>query len=171
MLSSVLIAMTILVQVDLLPKLQWQIFRFVEVTYTGGATKCTYNFLLSQSCGLPTNPKCISVVYITDGNSNGPHNICNEVKCLHSRTEVETFAIGIGNINPAELDCITDVSDAGADSIFSNQFKYLDFDAFVNDLNEVQQRLVDAAQLPPDENNYKCINPTQPLEGGGNSCF
>ena len=137
-------------------------------THTGGATKCACNFLLSQSCGLPANPACISVVYITDGHSNGPHNVCNEVQCLHSRSEVETFAIGIGNYNKDELDCIINLSDDT--SIFGKRFEYTDFDDFVNQLNEVQNRLIQAAMLPPDENNYKCINPTHPLEEGGTSC-
>ena len=139
-------------------------------TATGGATKCACNFFLSDKCGLPTNAKCISVVYITDGHSNGRYNVCNEVMCLHSRSEVETFAIGIGNYDSTELNCITHAPELGDTSIFSNQFKYLDFDAFVNDLNAVELRLKDSAGLPPDQNNYKCINPSDPDREGGETC-
>ena len=139
-------------------------------TRTGGATKCACNFLLSQSCGLPTSSNCISVVYITDGRSNGPHDVCDEVKCLHSRIGVKTFAIGIGNYDPAELDCITNISNGGADSIFSNQYEYQDIDDFVDDLNTVEQRLLNSAALPSDQNNYNCVNPTHPDQEGGEAC-
>ena len=54
-------------------------------TYTGGATKCACDELLTPGCGMHPFATCTDVVYITDGNSNDPTlEVCNEVQCLHN---------------------------------------------------------------------------------------
>ena len=41
----------------------------------------------------------VDAVYLTDGKRNGPcsNNLANEVKCFHSRPNINTYAIAIGN--------------------------------------------------------------------------
>ena len=75
-------------------------------TYTAGAARCACMDLLQESCGLPQETECLGVVFITDGQSNDPFlQICEEVRCLHNRS-LNTYAIGVGNFNYDEIQCI-----------------------------------------------------------------
>ena len=91
-------------------------------TRTGGTARCICEDLIHSSCGIDPSlsPTCLDVVFITDGKSNDPSlDVCQEVRCLHNRYGVNTYAIGInsGNgfqptYNLAELQCIDHYSDA-----------------------------------------------------------
>ena len=105
-------------------------------THTGGAAKCACERVLHPSCGLPITADCVNVVFITDGQSNDPtREICDEVKCMHHRLGVNTYAIGINNFNQQELDCITETSN------FLSIFTFQDFNEFVDALLALQKKL------------------------------
>ena len=88
-------------------------------TNTGATARCICNELLQPACGISTNPSCLDVVFITDGKSNDRTlEICDEIRCLHSRLGIDTYAIGINTGSPGaptynrtELDCITNYGD------------------------------------------------------------
>jgi len=124
-------------------------------TYTGGAAKCACDVLLSESCGVDPSANCIDVVFITDGQSNDPtHDVCTEIQCLHNRSEVNTYAIGIGHgVDQNELDCITEASNK------MGIFNFESFDHFESTLDN----LIDG-RLSGDTGGYTCINPQ---EGAG----
>ena len=90
-------------------------------TRTAGTARCICEDLIHRSCGIdPTlSPACLDVVFITDGKSNDPTlDVCQEVRCLHNRYGVNTYAIGISSgsglptYDQAELECIDHYSDA-----------------------------------------------------------
>ena len=117
-------------------------------TYTGGATRCACDELLTPGCGMPSDATCTDVVYITDGKSNDPTlKVCNEVQCLHNHLNgVNTYAIGIDNYNEDEINCIAQSSD-----LFST-FRFEDFDDFEAAIDNIIQRLID------NSNEYSCTN-------------
>ena len=84
-----------------------------SLTYTGEATQCACDYMLTPNCGFTDlegeGTRCLDVVYITDGRSNGRYDVCNRVQCLHNlpQTQVNVFAIGIGDVDREELKCIT----------------------------------------------------------------
>ena len=112
------------------------------MTYTGEAARCICQDLLTTNCGISSNPSCTDVVFITDGQSNGRLNVCNEIKCLHRKRGINTYSIGIGNFKrfERELDCIDD----GKDRL--SAFEFASFDAFERAIDEVIRRL--AALIP-----------------------
>ena len=79
-------------------------------TFTGSATQCACETILTPDCGFDVCQACLDVVYITDGKSNDPHyDICDTVECLHnqSNADVNVYVFAIGdNINEDELNCI-----------------------------------------------------------------
>lgn len=116
-------------------------------THTGGAAKCVCDRVLH---GLPTDAKCINVVFLTDGMSNDPsYEICEEVKCLHTRLGVNTYAIGIDKFNADELECIVEASSS------MNIFKFQNFDEFVGAIKELDDRLT---TLQMNEDPYACYD-------------
>ena len=50
-----------------------------EFTHTCEAARCICQDLLTTICGISSNPSCTDVVFITDGQSNGRLNVCNEI--------------------------------------------------------------------------------------------
>lgn len=130
-------------------------------TYTGGAAKCVCDVMLSSRCGVASSANCIDVVFITDGWSNGPRDVCTEVKCLHNRGGVNTFAIGIGNYNQEELNCISEQSNPQY-----SLFDFDDFDDFVATLDQVLTILNTPDPLTQEE--YTCVNPQTVV--GVNKC-
>ena len=73
-------------------------------------------------CGLPIAANCIDVVFLTDGRSNDPSlDVCTEIRCLHNRRGVNTFAMELMQ----ELECIVD-PDLGLDDY--HVFDFLSFD-------------------------------------------
>ena len=110
-----------------------------DLTYTGATAKCICDELLQSSCGIP-NTDCLDVVFITDGYSNDPGlKVCDEIKCLHNRMGVNTFAIGINGYNDAELECISHYSNS------VNIFKYKTFGDFKASIDEITQAILDRA--------------------------
>ena len=79
-------------------------------TFTGSATRCACETILTPDCGFDVCQACLDVVYITDGRSNDfHHNICETVQCIHNlpNADVNVYAFGIGdNTNETELNCI-----------------------------------------------------------------
>ena len=101
-------------------------------TYIGAAAKCACSQMLHESCGFPATTNSIDIVFVTGAHSNDPkHRICNEVKCLHEKS-TNTFAIGIGNINQTELNCMANTT---VDNYF-NIFNFRSFVEFENALAE-----------------------------------
>ena len=132
------------------------------LTYSAGAARCACDFLLTPSCGIDPRASCIDVVFITDGRSNDPvRDVCTEIKCLHNRFGVNTYAIGIRNYIQSELDCITEASNS------MSIFNYNTFDEFSESLGKVIERL-----KKPDRNNpvqYTCVDPSQGV-GTNSTC-
>ena len=104
-------------------------------TYTGEAARCVCEELLSTDCGITSNPSCLDVVFITDGRSNGGLQVCNEIRCLHRKRGVNTYAIGINGFNQAELNCIADGSDR------LSAFEFPSFNEFESAIDDVLLRL------------------------------
>ena len=139
------------------------------LTYTAGAALCACNVLLTQSCGLDSSANCIDVVFITDGRSNDPtRRICTEVRCLHNRAGVNTYAIGIGNrVRQYELNCITGSSNT------NGIFNFQSVDEFNDAISQIVRRLLDSAidsALTGSNNKYKCLNPDAPTAPASNQC-
>ena len=103
-------------------------------THTGEAINCAFiEMLMNPSCGFSQNWECLSIVFITDGRSNGPLNTCDEVNRLRATfADVTTYAIGIGGgVNEAELRCLASNPDA------DHLLQYPNFDAFIEGLSTV----------------------------------
>ena len=121
-------------------------------TNTGATARCVCDELLQPACGIGTNPNCLDVVFITDGKSNDPNlQICDEIRCLHRRLGVDTYAIGINSgsgftpsYNRAELDCITNYGD------LTSAFEFESFTAFETAIENITQRLLNALPNSPE---------------------
>ena len=131
-------------------------------THTASATKCACDFLLSETCGLDSHANCISVVYITDGQSNDPNlEVCQEINCLHNRFGVRTFAFGIDNYDENELRCIGQNSDS------TSIFRYESFNDFEASLQSATDRLVEDRVV---RGQYTCRNHGGASTAGKTSC-
>lgn len=128
-------------------------------TNTGATAKCICEEILQPSCGIDVYPDCLDVVFITDGKSNDRNlEICEEVKCLHSRLGIDTYAIGINSgegfkptYNKDELDCIANFSD------LTSVFEFESFDAFEAAIHNIINRLV-IDHLPTDPESCARLN-------------
>ena len=93
------------------------------LTHTTDATKCACDTLLTPGCGLPQGRSTpnIDIVYLTDGRHNGPcrSNLKNELNCFHSRPNITTYAIAIGNAALASVQAMENPHDAGDSHIFN----------------------------------------------------
>ena len=139
-------------------------------TRTGEAVKCACDNILTIPCGLPKRkkyrrcPAPIDVVIITDGKSNGPLDVCEEVKCFssHNFYDITTFSIGIGNTpDTDELQCIRDL-DHDAGHIF---FDIKSFDELEDLIEEVIKYLF--TPIDPSSDNsttHECYNLNNPLQ-------
>ena len=115
-------------------------------TKTGEAVKCVCDFILDAQCGSSADPNCLDVVLITDGQSNGALDPCNEVSCLTNLDGVNTYAIGIGgNVKHTEIECLTHSSE------IIGQFDYKSFDDFERAVNTMVNRIT------ADDTPYECI--------------
>ena len=96
------------------------------LTYTGVTTRCVRDYVLNPNwgCGVNTSSECLDVIYVTDGQSNGPlryPQTCNEATCLKNHPDwcgrVNTYAIAIGSgVNQNEIACLTQHDE---DSVFN----------------------------------------------------
>lgn len=116
------------------------------LTYTGEAFDSVCKNILTIPCGLPNRkdytkcPAPIDVVVITDGKSNGILKACEEAKCLHNHAffDINTFSIGVGNYDLAELNCIEDLDSDDVGHIF---FDLDNFDEIGELIAEVEEYL------------------------------
>ena len=123
------------------------------LTHTGRATRCVADYILNPSsgCGIDTSTDCVDIIYVTDGNSNGPLKYpqsCIEATCLKNHPDwcgrVNTYAIAIGGyVNIDEIQCLTKNSE---DSVFN-----------VTDVSALQHLITKAEILLQDDNNYNCV--------------
>ena len=121
-------------------------------THTAGTARCICEELLQSSCGIESSPDCLDVVFITDGKSNDPSlEVCEEVRCLHNRLGVNTYAIGINSgagygqsYNLAELECIDHYSDA------VSAFQFESFSEFERSITNIERRLLNALPSSPE---------------------
>ena len=101
-------------------------------THSGRALRCAFDEMLVGDCGFPGNHECLSVVFITDGWSNGPSPLCDVAADLKtSYPSTSFFSIGIGNANEAELRCLATNYDD------THLFQYSNFDKFKEELNSL----------------------------------
>ena len=114
------------------------------MTHTAEALQCAFDHILTPDCGLDTDAECISVVFFTDGRSNGPGNVCEVVQELKQTRKFESFSIGIGSTNPNELRCIASDADS------TNLFQFPSFNNFVRELNVIERVF--------DNTGYSCVN-------------
>jgi hypothetical protein len=120
-------------------------------THTAGAAQCACEYMLTPTCGL-TDPAadCINVVFITDGQANDPTlDVCTEIRCLHQRRGVNTFAIGIGIRDYQRLECMRD------DDLELDEYHLFKFGS-VTDLEEQFELITNRIMTPP--YNYPCSN-------------
>ena len=103
-----------------------------ECSNTGATARCVCQNFLDGSCGISSTPDCLDVILITDGHSNDPSlKVCDEIKCLHNQTGINTYAIGIGGYDSNELDCI----DSSSDDF--GMFEYETFQEFKESIDKV----------------------------------
>ena len=109
-------------------------------THTGEAVKCACDNILTIPCGLPKRreyricPAPIDVVIVTDGNSNGELDVCEEAKCLHSHPlyDISTYSIGVGvRSNEYELNCIEDPDNDDDVNHFINVDNFVDLEELI----------------------------------------
>ena len=123
-------------------------------THTAGAAQCACQYMLTPTCGLTdAAADCINVVFITDGQANDPTlDICNEIRCLHRRRGVDTFAIGIGNPTQLQLGCMLE------NDLQLNEYHLFNFETFAK-LQE-QFDLIISRLSDPTNTEYHCANTT-----------
>ena len=102
-------------------------------TLTGGAVQCVDELLTNRQIAnfsIDEDTRCLDVVFITDGRSNGPLDVCHEINQsrLLSDRRVKLHSIGIGNVNENEINCLSG-SESGI--FFKN------FTMFTNALNGI----------------------------------
>ena len=138
-----------------------------SIRYRGGAThtaealQCAFEHILTPNCGLPLDAECVSIVFFTDGMSNGPGNVCEVVKQLKANYKFESYSIGIGSsTNREELRCLA----SDADEV--NLFQFPTFGQFVQELGMIESVFAHTG--------YTCLNApdSKPSEtiGFGSDC-
>ena len=74
-------------------------------THTGQPTQCAFDVMLSQDCDITEFDELrLDIIYVTDGKSNGPQNMCRNVQRLH---DLEELGVELTIYNVNELRCIT----------------------------------------------------------------
>ena len=124
-------------------------------THTGPVTRCVRDYILdpNSGCGVDTSSKCLDIIYVTDGESNGPlsyPHTCTEATCLKNHPDwcgrVNIYAIAIGSrVNQDEIKCLTQNKE---DSVFNVK----DFAAFEQLVSNAHTRLIDVSS------GYQCID-------------
>ena len=102
-------------------------------THTAEAVQCAFDNILTPSCGLAQDAECVSIVFFTDGMSNGLGNVCEVVEQLKRQRKFESFSIGIGeSTNKEELKCLA------SDAENTNLFQFPSFGQFVQELGMIE---------------------------------
>ena len=134
-------------------------------THTAGAVQCVCNYTLSPSCGLSPEAECVDVIFFTDGRANDPAlDICEEIRCLHRRTGVDTFALGVGSYDLLKMECYAE-NDLPLDNYHLFNFETFDelYEQFQLVLERLQQPFAADSSSP-----YICADintdPTLPTE-------
>ena len=113
-------------------------------TRTGEAAICACDYMFSLKCfsgNIRTLfSSIIDVVFITDGYSNGPFNVCEEAEDCFGKDKfknINVFAFGIGSrINQTELECIIKPRKDE-----NSMFNFLDLGKFENFKNQAIRQL------------------------------
>ena len=117
-------------------------------THTAGAAQCVCNYTLSPSCGLSPEAECVDVIFFTDGRANDPTlDICEEIHCLHRRTGVDTFALGVGSYDLLKMECYAE-NDQPLDN-----YHLFNFETF-NELYKQFQIVLERLQQPFAEDSH-----------------
>jgi hypothetical protein len=123
------------------------------LTYTGAATRCACNTILTHECGFldsdASGYRCLDIVYITDGQSNGPLDVCKEVDCFYNlpNVHIEVIAIGITNYDEDEINCIGMPPGEDSATAADRLFQFSDFDDFNNVIAHAEEYLFEISPL------------------------
>ena len=117
-------------------------------THTAEAVQCAFDNILTPRCGLAPEDECVTIVFFTDGRSNGNGNVCKVVEQLKQQRKFESISVGIGGAtNEEELRCLA----SNANS--TNLFQFRSFNKFVYDLSMIQSVFANAG--------FTCPNPVE----------
>ncbi|CAI8058608.1 hypothetical protein GBAR_LOCUS31875 [Geodia barretti] len=111
-------------------------------THTAGAAQCACEYMLNPThdCLNDFAPECVNVIFVTDGRANDPNlDVCTEIRCLHRRRGVNTFAIGIGNRDDLQLECMRE------DDLELDEYHLFNFETFAEleeQFNEITRRFL-----------------------------
>ena len=116
-----------------------------RIGYRGGSTHSgAFDEMLDEDCGFPGNHECLSVVFVTDGRSNGPSPVCVVAADLkRSYPSTSFYSIGIGNVNEAELRCLASNYDD------RHLFQYPNFDKFEEEMSTLNDIFHGSGSTPP----------------------
>ena len=157
------------------------------LTYTGSATQCACETILTPDCGFDVCQACLDVVYITDGKSNDPHHdVCETVQCIHNQpnADVNVYAFAIGdNTNETELNCIAGSNHQGNDNCnhqgYDNRnhhgnaiFRVPDFQSFSEAIHRLPSTLTSPAYQEILSGQFDCFssNPSHTTGLGHEEC-
>ena len=137
--------------------------------HTGQATQCACDDMLSPKYGFPnvtelseSDTVCLDVVYVTDGQSNGPQYVCQKVQCLYDlivqRVELKVYAIGVDDYNIDELNCIA--RPLHVDPILNPIFRVESFEKFANETDKIVEMFA-KIESPADSGPYELRSPPE----------
>ena len=116
-------------------------------TRTGEAAKYACQNMLISNCGynIPRGSNIFTdVIFVTDGQSNGLLDVCQETKCFetvnnrYNNLGLYVFAFGIGsNVRNEDLGCI--IGDLGSTT---SEFNLLSFNQFEQLKNRTYEQLI-----------------------------
>ena len=128
-------------------------------TLTGGAIRCVDELITNRQIAnfsIDEDTRCLDVVFITDGQSNGPLDVCQEMSEseMLSNKKIKVHAIGIDdNVNMNEIACLSGNNTNGLTLFFPN------FNDFIMALNGIVHDLT--KYRPSSESDidpFVCIN-------------
>ena len=149
-------------------------YRRGPATYTGGVIQCVDELLTNRQIAnfnINEDTRCLDVVFITDGQSNGPLDVCHEMsdsRLLSSSLKIRVHAIGIdNNVNHSEIACLTTNEKHGYNLFFK------DFNVFIAALNGIVDDLTKhRATNGTDVDPYICIDSDiEPVEDSNPQCI
>ena len=135
-------------------------------TYTGEAVECAFREMLNENCGFPRNYDCLSIVTITDGQSNGQRDVCSVLDGYKSDYGFTSYSIGIGDVNQTELECIA------TNPTPTHLLQYPNFERFKRELDLLDLFFhggtVMGVDVPP--SGFTCINAIDSNPVGTENC-
>ena len=131
------------------------------LTFTGRAIKCAFREMIDGDCGFSGSYDCLTIVIVTDGNSNGPSDTCAVARRYRDmHPGVKMYSIGIGNVDRQELECLA------SEPSSQHLFQHPDFDSFLMELDDLYDFLLIA---PIGSSCANAIYQNVPI-GSGRSC-